>query len=140
MDIDFVIDGGAYCTLTPVVLSRGTIHASGPYFCPNIRIRGRAVATNLPPHGAFRGFGAPQSIFALERHMDRVADAIGMTPVELRRRNFIRPGQVSAVGQVMRDQVDMDAILRRALEMSAYDEKRARFADANGSGRLRKGI
>ena len=73
MDIDFVIDGGAYCTLSPVVLSRGTIHASGPYFCPNIRVRGRAVATNVPPHGAFRGFGAPQSIFALERHMDRVA-------------------------------------------------------------------
>nr|MBA3638616.1 xanthine dehydrogenase family protein [Acidobacteriota bacterium] len=70
MDIDFVIDGGAYCTLSPVVLSRGTIHASGPYYAPNVRIRGRAVATNVPPHGAFRGFGAPQSIFALERHMD----------------------------------------------------------------------
>ena len=71
MDIEFVIDGGAYCTLSPVVLSRGTIHAAGPYVCPNIRIRGRAVATNAPPHGAFRGFGAPQSIFALERQMDR---------------------------------------------------------------------
>ena len=75
MDIDFVIDGGAYCTLSPVVLSRGTIHAAGPYYCPNVRVRGRAVATNAPPHGAFRGFGAPQSIFALERHMDRVAAA-----------------------------------------------------------------
>jgi CO/xanthine dehydrogenase Mo-binding subunit len=140
MDIDFVIDGGAYCTLSPVVLSRGTIHASGPYFCPDIRVRGRAVATNLPPHGAFRGFGAPQSIFALERHMDRVADAVGLTPDELRRRNFIRPGQMSAVGQVMRDQVDMDAILSRALEISAYHEKRARFAAENAVGRLRRGI
>ena len=80
MDIDFAIDGGAYCTLSPVVLSRGTIHAAGPYFCPNVRIRGRAVATNAPPHGAFRGFGAPQSLFALERHMDRVAAAAGLTP------------------------------------------------------------
>src|ERR1051326_5970005 len=69
MEIDFVIDGGAYCTLSPVVLSRGTIHAAGPYFCPNVRINSKAVATNAPPHGAFRGFGAPQSIFALERHM-----------------------------------------------------------------------
>ena len=75
MDIDFVLDGGAYCTLSPVVLSRGTIHAAGPYFCPNVRIRGRAVATSTPPHGAFRGFGAPQSLFALERHMNVVADA-----------------------------------------------------------------
>src|SRR5713226_9553347 len=49
MEIDFVIDGGAYCTLSPVVLSRGTIHAAGPYFCPNVRIRSRAVATNVPP-------------------------------------------------------------------------------------------
>ena len=77
MDIEFVIDGGAYCTLSPVVLSRGTIHAAGPYCCPNVRVRSKAVATNTPPHGAFRGFGAPQTIFALERHMDRVAAAAG---------------------------------------------------------------
>src|SRR5687768_7251334 len=69
MEIDFVVDGGAYATLSSVVLSRGTIHAAGPYECPNVRIRSRAVATNVPPHGAFRGFGAPQSIFALERHL-----------------------------------------------------------------------
>lgn len=62
MDIEFIIDGGAYCTLSPVVLSRGTIHAAGPYYCPNVRIRSSALATNIPPHGAFRGFGAPQSI------------------------------------------------------------------------------
>ncbi len=131
MDIDFVIDGGAYCTLSPVVLSRGTIHASGPYFCPNIRIRGRAVATSVPPHGAFRGFGAPQSIFALERHMDRVAEAAGLSPDEFRRRNFINPGQISAVGQVIRDPVNMSAILDRALALSNYHEKRSRFTAEN---------
>jgi CO/xanthine dehydrogenase Mo-binding subunit len=140
MDIEFTIDGGAYCTLSPVVLSRGTIHAAGPYFCPNVRINGRAVATNVPPHGAFRGFGAPQSLFALERHMDRVAAAVGLSPDEFRRRNFIRDGQVSAVGQVMRDGVDMDAILRRALDLAGYHDKRARFAAANGSSQTRKGI
>ena len=131
MDIDFVIDGGAYCTLSPVVLSRGTIHASGPYFCPNIRIRGRAVATSVPPHGAFRGFGAPQSIFALERQMDRVAEAAGLSPDEFRRRNFINPGQISAVGQVIRDPVNMSAILDRALALSNYHEKRSAFAEAS---------
>src|SRR6476660_4886013 len=93
MEIDFVIDGGAYCTLSPVVLSRGTIHAAGPYVCPNVRIKSRAVATNVPSHGAFRGFGAPQSVFALERHLDRVAKAVGLSPSELRRRNFIQRGQ-----------------------------------------------
>jgi CO/xanthine dehydrogenase Mo-binding subunit len=80
MEIDFDIDGGAYCTLSPVVLSRGTIHAAGPYHCPNVLIRSRAVATTAPPHGAFRGFGAPQSIFALERQMNKVAAAVGLSP------------------------------------------------------------
>src|SRR6202044_2891390 len=108
MDIDFTIDGGAYETLSPVVLSRGTIHAAGPYLCANVRVRSRAVATNMPPHGAFRGFGAPQSVFALERHMDRVAEAVGIAPEELRRRNFIREGQTLAVGQVVKEKVDMN--------------------------------
>ena len=140
MDIDFVIDGGAYCTLSPVVLSRGTIHASGPYFCPNVRVTGRAVATSVPPHGAFRGFGAPQSIFGLERHMDRAAATAGIEPETFRKANFIKPGQVSTVGQVMRDPVDMSAILDRALELSDYHEKRRRFAAEPAKGAIRKGI
>ena len=140
MDIDFVIDGGAYTTLSPVVLSRGTIHAAGPYFCPNVRIRGRAVATNLPPHGAFRGFGAPQSIFALECHMNEVAKATGLTPDEFRRRNFIEQGQTSAVGQVIRERVDMRRLLDRALELSDYHAKTKRFAEENGRNPLKKGI
>jgi CO/xanthine dehydrogenase Mo-binding subunit len=140
MDVDFVIDGGAYCTLSPVVLSRGTIHAAGPYYCPNVRLNGRAVATNAPPHGAFRGFGAPQSLFALERHMDRVAAAVGLAPDELRRRNFIQTGQTSAVGQVMREPVEMEALLDRALAVSDYRAKRARFSESNPALRVRKGI
>jgi len=140
MDVDFVIDGGAYCTLSPVVLSRGTIHAAGPYFCPNVRLRGRAVATNAPPHGAFRGFGAPQSLFALERHMDRVAAATGLAPDEIRRRNFIATGQTSAVGQVMRDPIEMGALLDRAIALTEFNAKRARFAELNPALRVRKGI
>src|SRR5580700_5035854 len=76
-EIDFTIDGGAYKTLSPVVLSRGAIHAGGPYYWPSIRIRAKAVATNTPPQGAFRGFGAPQSLFAMERQMDRIAGVVG---------------------------------------------------------------
>jgi CO/xanthine dehydrogenase Mo-binding subunit len=140
VDIDFVIDGGAYCTLSPVVLSRGTIHAPGPYFCPNVRVRSRAVATSTPPHGAFRGFGAPQSLFALERHMNVVADDLGLAPDEFRRRNFITQGQTSAVGQMMHDPVDMDRLLDRALALSDYHDKRRRFAETNARTRVKKGI
>ncbi len=141
MDIEFLIDGGAYCTLSPVVLSRGTIHAAGPYSCPNVRVTGRAVATNAPPHGAFRGFGAPQSILALERHMDRVADAVGLSPEEFRRRNFIALGDTLAVGQTIKEPVNMSALLDRALTLSHYREKRHRFASDNAlGGATRKGI
>jgi CO/xanthine dehydrogenase Mo-binding subunit len=134
MEIDFVIDGGAYCTLSPVVLSRGTIHAAGPYFCPHVRINSKAVATNMPPHGAFRGFGAPQSIFALERHLDKVAAAAGLTPEELRRRNFIKEGETTATNQVIHEKVDMDGLLNRAFELSDYHAKRERFARENANG------
>jgi CO/xanthine dehydrogenase Mo-binding subunit len=131
MEIEFVIDGGAYSTLSPVVLSRGTIHAAGPYFCPNVRIHSRAVATNLPPQGAFRGFGAPQSIFALERQMDRVAHALELTPEEFRRRNFIHEGETTATSQVIHERVDMDHLLTRALQLSDYHAKREAFARSN---------
>jgi CO/xanthine dehydrogenase Mo-binding subunit len=140
MDIDFTIDGGAYETLSPVVLSRGTIHAAGPYECPHVRINSRAVATNAPPHGAFRGFGAPQSVFALERHLDRVAQTVGLAPDELRRRNFIREGQTLAVHQVIREKVDMARLMDRAFELSDYHAKRERFQRENPSSAMKKGI
>src|SRR5256885_4291243 len=130
-EIEFVIDGGAYCTLSPVVLSRGTIHAAGPYFCPNVRIKSTAVATNVPPHGAFRGFGAPQSIFALERHMDKVARVIGLSPEEFRRRNFIKEGETTATNQTIREKVDLVGLLNRAFELTDYHAKRERFAREN---------
>ena len=140
IDIDFTLDGGAYETLSPVVLSRGTIHAAGPYRCPNVRIRSRAIATNAPPHGAFRGFGAPQSVFALERHLDRVAEAVGLAPDEFRRRNFIQQGETIAVGQVIHEKVDMDRLMDRAFELSGYHEKRKRFEAENPGKMIRKGI
>lgn len=147
MEVEFIVDGGAYCTLSPVVLSRGTIHAAGPYSCPNVRITSSAVATNVPPHGAFRGFGAPQSIFALERQLDKVAATLGLTPDEFRRRNFIKEGQTTATSQVIREKVDMDQLLDRAFELTGYHEKRERFArenaqeqEAGAGGRIKKGI
>jgi len=140
MDIDFVIDGGAYATLSSVVLSRGTIHAAGPYFCPNVRVRSTAVATNAPPHGAFRGFGAPQSIFALERHLDQVARAVNLTPEEFRRRNFIRKGQTTATGQVIGEDVNFGALLERAFRESDYHTKRERFARENPGATIKRGI
>jgi CO/xanthine dehydrogenase Mo-binding subunit len=140
MDIDFVIDGGAYATLSQVVLSRGSIHAAGPYECPNIRVRGRALATNTPPHGAFRGFGAPQSLFALERHLDECAKVLGRRPEELRKQNFVHKGGTLATGQLVRDDSDMDAILATALAKSDWHAKKARFAAENQRSSIKRGM
>src|SRR5437870_6152140 len=139
-EIDFTIDGGAYLTLSPVVLSRGAIHAGGPYYWPSVRIHAKAVATNAPPHGAFRGFGAPQSLFAVERHMDRIARALGLSPVEIRRRNFLQPGQDTTTEQVVREPIDLGKLLDRALEFSDYHAKKQRFANESRVGATRKGM
>ncbi len=139
-EIEFTIDGGAYETLSPVVLSRGAIHSGGPYYWPSVRIRAKAVATNMPPHGAFRGFGAPQSLFALERHMDRIAQVVGLSAVGIRKRNFLKPGQTTTTGQTLREEIDLGKLLDRALELSDYHAKKSEFAGRNQHGNSRKGI
>jgi CO/xanthine dehydrogenase Mo-binding subunit len=139
-EIDFTIDGGAYKTLSPVVLSRGAIHAGGAYYWPSVRIRAKAVATNAPPHGAFRGFGAPQSLFALERHMDRIAQVVGLSPVEIRRRNFLKSGQTTTTGQTVNEQIDLGKLLDRALELSNYHAKKEQFAQENQLSKHKKGM
>jgi CO/xanthine dehydrogenase Mo-binding subunit len=140
MDIEFEIDGGAYATLSGVVLSRGTIHSAGPYRCDNIRVRSRAVATNCPPHGAFRGFGAPQSLFALERHMNKVAAAVGLAPEEFRRRNLLRQGDTTATGQVIKEPVDLAGLQDRALELADWSGKRDEFERTNRHNDVKRGI
>jgi CO/xanthine dehydrogenase Mo-binding subunit len=140
MEIELATDGGAYATLSSTVLSRATLHAAGPYLCPNVRIRSKSWATNKVPYGAFRGFGAPQAIFALERHMDEIATAMGMDPVELRRRNFLHDGDTTATEQVMREPVMMDQLLDRALRESDYYARRARFARENPSSAVKRGM
>jgi CO/xanthine dehydrogenase Mo-binding subunit len=138
-EIDFAVDGGAYATLSSVVLSRATIHAGGPYYWPHIRIRAKAVATNAPPHGAFRGFGAPQSLFAMERHMDRIAATVGISPIEIRQRNFLKTGQATTTDQTIREPIELDRLLERGLELSDYRAKKERFQTENSATR-KKGI
>jgi CO/xanthine dehydrogenase Mo-binding subunit len=139
-EIDLTIDGGAYLTLSPVVLSRATIHAGGPYEWPAICVRAKAVATSAPPHGAFRGFGAPQSLFAMERHMERIARTVGLSPVEIRRINFLKQGETTITEQTIHEPIDLSSMLDRALEHSSYQLKRQRFSRENLSGNTKKGI
>ena len=139
-DIEVVMDGGAYCTLTPVVLSRGALHAGGPYRCPNVRIRARATRTNTPPNGAFRGFGAPQTEFAAETHLNRIAEALGISPARDPAAKRLPPGDTTPTGQILRDSVAGEEVLERAAEAGEFERLRERSRDARASARgLRDG-
>ena len=143
-EIEVIMDGGAYCTLTPVVLSRGVLHAGGPYRCENVRITGRAMATNTPPNGAFRGFGAPQTEFAAEMQVNRIADALDASPLDLRRRWIYREGDVTPTGQVLRESVGGIDVLEAAAEAAAFDrhagQTRAIREGRGDSARIAAGI
>ncbi len=113
--VDLLFDGGAYNTLSPVVLSRAILHALGPYAVPHVKLDALMVATHTPPNGAFRGFGAPQVMFAAERHMDRIARELDLDPIALRRANLYRDGDVTPSGQTLFDVASIE-VLDRALE------------------------
>lgn len=123
MQIDLLLDGGAYRTLSPIVLERAMHHATGPYRCDHVRVDGRVRMTNTVPNGAFRGFGSPQAHFGIERHMDRIAARLGLDPATVRRRNLLRDGDTLVTGRPVADGVDTDTILDRALVLADYETK-----------------
>ena len=134
MDIDVTMDGGAYPTLSTVVLSRALLHAAGPYRCPNVRIRGRVVRTNTATNGAFRGFGAPQTQFAIERHIDRVGRSLGFDPFDIRLRNALRPGDLLPTGQKLESGVSALACLERIEAETDFRKKWRRLEQARETG------
>ncbi len=134
MDIEVEMDGGAYRTLSPVVLSRALLHAAGPYRCPRVRVRGRVLATNTATNGAFRGFGAPQVEFAAERQMDRVARRLGLDPLEIRLRNALAAGDRLPTGQVLDETTAARPCLERVAELTGFRE-RWRELEAARAGR-----
>ena len=116
-------DGGAYASLSDKVMTRATTHATGPYVMPHAKIDCYAMYTNNPPSGAFRGFGVTQSAFAVEQNMDLLAEALGMDPFELRRKNAQRVGTVTATGQLLRESVGlMETIERVEDDMRGADQ------------------
>ncbi len=138
LEVDVLLDGGAYVTLSPVVLSRAVLHAAGPYRCPNVRITGRVMRTNKPPYGAFRGFGVPQVAFALERHLDRLATAAGIDAVELRRQNLLADGETTATGQAVADAGASREALEAVLAKSRWGAKTRSHAAFNRRQRTKR--
>jgi CO/xanthine dehydrogenase Mo-binding subunit len=126
LDIEIVMDGGAYTTLSPVVLSRALLHSFGPYRCGAVRMRGKVVRTHTTPNSAFRGFGAPQVELAMERQMDRIGRALGLDPYEVRDRNVVEPGDRLPTGQVLDSSTSARLCLEEAERRTGF---RARWRE-----------
>ena len=118
-------DGGAYASKTPVVVGNATTLGAGPYAVPNIRFDGWGVYTNNPPCGAMRGLGAVQPAFAYESQMDKLADALGMDPLELRVRNALSRGGTTATGQVLDYPAPVAELLGRFQDIPLPEDRTA---------------
>jgi CO/xanthine dehydrogenase Mo-binding subunit len=126
-EVDCWVDTGAYADCGPGVATKMGYAGVGPYRIPNVRVDSLSIYTNLPPNGAFRGYGAMQSVWASERTMDVLAAELGISPLELRRRNLLRDGDVFATGEVMHD-VHFEDCLQAAADAVGYE------ADPRGKG------
>jgi xanthine dehydrogenase D subunit len=111
---EIILDGGAYCSSTPAVVGNAASLGAGPYDVPNVHIDAYGVYTNNPPCGAMRGFGAVQACFAYESQMDRLAEACGLDPIEVRVRNALSEGSRISTGQVVDMPAPLTDMLRRA--------------------------
>lgn len=134
MEIDIILDAGAYETCSPVVLQRAMFTSTGVYDIPNVRVRGRAVATDMVPSDAFRGFGAPQALFAVEMHMDHLARRAGVEPVDYRRRYFIRQGGTTVTNGRIHEEVPLARMLDKVVAASGYRAKSVSRGIGRGIG------
>jgi xanthine dehydrogenase large subunit len=139
-EVDLRSNAGAVADCSTSILERSMLHADNGYWMPNVRITGRACRTNLPPATAFRGFGAPQGVFAIESAVEAMAAFLGLDPLEARRRNLYAEGQTTPYGQVVRD-VRLAELLDRVRILSDWERRREEIAAFNrASPTVRRGI
>jgi CO/xanthine dehydrogenase Mo-binding subunit len=127
------IAAGAFTGISPVVLQRALFAAAGVYDFPVLRISGKAYITNNPSNGAFRGFGAPQSVFAIERMIDLLAERFNECPAEYRRRHFIKKGGLTSTNGTVRQDIKLSQMLDECMKQSGFLKKRHDFSALNES-------
>ncbi len=136
MDVDIRFDGGAYAGLSSVVLQRAMFTATGVYNIRNVRVRGKVVATNNVPSGAMRGFGAPQTFFAVEMNMQSIAEQLGEDPLNFKMKHMLKKGDTTITDGLLRDDVKLPEMIDLVLRMSKY-KKRSEQYQLNDDGILR---
>lgn len=140
MKVDFLLDGGAYTTLSPVVMYRGILHTTLGYRCDHVFVDGHVFRTNTFPNGAFRGFGAPQAVWALESHMDVCAERLGLKPHEFRQRNALHLGDSTATGQVISEPMGTPEVLEKTLARSHFAAKLERNSHGRAGEKMWYGV
>ena len=133
MEVEIRLDGGAYEGLSSVVLQRAMFTSTGVYRVDNVRVRGKVFRTNTVPTGAFRGFGGPQAIFAIEMHMQSLAERLGEDPVDFKMRLLMRRGDSTVTGGRVREKVKLPLMVGRLMRMSGYRKKSRVFKKAMDS-------
>ena len=121
-DVEVIADGGAYAYTSTKVLGNATLMCTGPYEIPNVKVDSYAVYTNNIPNGAFRGFGGPQGTFAAETQMNRLAEALGMDPVELRLKNVLREGSLLSVGTPLPKGVSIPQVVEHCARTAGWEQ------------------
>ncbi|MBN1640340.1 MAG: xanthine dehydrogenase family protein [Anaerolineae bacterium] len=121
-EVRIVADGGAYCYTTNKVMGNATVTCTGPYEIPHIVVDADGVYTNNVPGGAFRGFGAPQAIFAAEGQMNKLAEALQVDPVALRLKNLLREGSLGATGTPLPGGVNLVEVTEACARAAGWRE------------------
>jgi len=128
--VRYILDGGAFSTLSPIVLWRGTMHAAGPYDIPNVDVEACAVATNRVPCGAYRGFGQPQINFANESLIDELAEKLNIDPLELRRKNALTSESLTITSQKVGPSCGLTETMEKAAAEIKWHEKKQKKSPA----------
>ncbi len=123
--VDITADAGAYVYTTPKVLGNATLMCIGPYEVPNVKVDSKAVYTNNLPGGAFRGFGGPQGAFEAEIQITRLAEALGIDPVEFRMRNLIEDGSILPTQSIVPESVTIKPVMAACAEHSGWKHTEA---------------
>ena len=131
---DIILEGGAYAGLSAVVLQRAMFAATGVYNIPNVEVQGRAVATNNVPFGAYRGFGSPQALFAIEMHMQHIALELGVDPVSFKRKHFIKQGDLTVTSGRLHHPVVLEKIWAKLHSMQKIEKQTTETGKINGTG------
>jgi len=138
-EMEVIQDGGAYAYTSTKVLGNATLMCTGPYDIPNVKVDACSVYTNHIPGGAFRGFGGPQGAFAAEGQMNKLAEALGMDPVELRERNLLGEGSILSVGTPLPKGVSIDQVVAQCAERGGWTQTKQGWKRAADKGAGRAG-